>query len=80
MSLSNHSCVFWQFAENGTGGWSSEGVVTQNITLGEEQFVVCVSDHLTSFTVLVDVAGVVSHTSKHFKQCSYYSVVPRINM
>ena len=42
----------------GSGGWSSEGVqVISNITIGNITTVLCNSTHLTSFAVLVDVAG-----------------------
>ena len=42
----------------GTGGWSSEGIqVISNITKGNVTTVLCNSTHLTSFAVLVDVAG-----------------------
>ena len=42
----------------GSGGWSSEGVrVISNITRGNVTTVLCNSTHLTSFAVLVDVAG-----------------------
>ena len=42
----------------GSGGWSSEGVqVISNITRGSVTTVLCNSTHLTSFAVLVDVAG-----------------------
>ena len=42
----------------GDGGWSSEGIkVISNITRGNFTTVLCNSTHLTSFAVLVDVAG-----------------------
>ena len=42
----------------GSGGWSSEGIqVISNITRGDVTTVLCNSTHLTSFAVLVDVAG-----------------------
>ena len=61
-----YTCVFWDFeANNGTGGWSTDGV-----TLAKEIFnettnsthVTCESVHLTSFVVLVQVVDVVSAT------------------
>ena len=42
----------------GRGGWSSDGIqVISNITRGDVTTVLCNSTHLTSFAVLVDVAG-----------------------
>ena len=42
----------------GSGGWSSEGVqVLSSVTRGSVTTVLCNSTHLTSFAVLVDVAG-----------------------
>ena len=42
----------------GSGEWSSEGIqVISNITRGNVTTVLCNSTHLTSFAVLVDVAG-----------------------
>ena len=42
----------------GTGGWSSEGTqLISNITRDNVSTVVFTSIHLTSFAVLVDVAG-----------------------
>ena len=42
----------------GTGGWSSDGIqVISNVTRGDVITVLCNSTHLTSFAVLVDVAG-----------------------
>ena len=39
-------------------GWSTEGVITEQVTVGQEQTTVqCASLHLTSFAVLVDVRG-----------------------
>ena len=42
----------------GSGGFSTGGVTTANITKGKNiTSVQCLSNHTTSFTVLVDVAG-----------------------
>ena len=42
----------------GSGGWSSDGIqVISAVTKGNTTTVVCSSTHLTSFAVLVDVAG-----------------------
>ena len=42
----------------GTGGWSSEGIQVISTKLrGNVTTVLCNSTHLTSFAVLVDVAG-----------------------
>ena len=42
----------------GSGGWSLGGVTTDSVTTeGNNTFVQCTSTHLTSFAVLVDVAG-----------------------
>ena len=42
----------------GTGGWSSEGIqVISTIMRGNLTTILCNSTHLTSFAVLVDVAG-----------------------
>ena len=42
----------------GSGGFSTNGVTTANITRGENiTSVQCLSNHTTSFAVLVDVAG-----------------------
>ena len=53
------------------GGWSSEGI--QTVFDEETGTVTCLSSHLTSFAVLVDVAGTVSilpdsYTYKYFLQ------------
>ena len=48
----------------GNGGWSSDGVqVISNETRGNLTTVQCSSTHLTSFAVLVDVAGGLEVTS-----------------
>ena len=50
--------LFSFFHRVGSGGWSSEGIqVISNITRGNVTTVLCNSTHLTSFAVLVDVAG-----------------------
>ena len=42
----------------GSGGFSTNGVTTANIARGENiTSVQCLSNHATSFAVLVDVAG-----------------------
>ena len=42
----------------GSGGWSTEGVTTVQVTQeGNNTVVQCNSTHLTSFAVLVNVAG-----------------------
>ena len=42
----------------GSGGWSTEGVTTVEVTQdGNDTVVQCSSTHLTSFAVLVNVAG-----------------------
>ena len=42
----------------GHGGWASDGIATSGIkTEGNVTSVQCLSTHLTSFAVLVDVAG-----------------------
>ena len=47
-------CVF----RIGSGGWSTEGVTRVTVSQSENSTVVqCNSTHLTSFAVLVDVAG-----------------------
>jgi hypothetical protein len=57
--------VFWNFSNPvGRGGWSSEGVqVISNTTRGNVTRVQCTSTHLTSFAVLVDVAGGLEDTT-----------------
>jgi hypothetical protein len=49
----NESCVFWQIGS----GWSTTGLTTRKLSNGS---VVCTSQHLTSFGVLVDVHGITS--------------------
>ncbi len=52
----NFSCVFFDFE---TGAFSVEGVTTKSaVTQGSDTVIECVSSHLTSFAVLVNVAGV----------------------
>ena len=42
----------------GSGGFSTDGLTTVNITKGKDiTSVQCLSNHTTSFAVLVDVAG-----------------------
>ena len=54
--------MFWDFdTNNGTGGWSRNGVNIRNFTEDESGFkVTCASSHLTSFVVLVSVVDKVS--------------------
>jgi len=48
----------------GSGGWSTEGVTTVRVAQeGNNTVVQCNSTHLTSFAVLVNVAGSQVHTS-----------------
>ncbi|CAI8001269.1 Adhesion G protein-coupled receptor L1 [Geodia barretti] len=58
--------VFWNFYDPvGSGGWSSDGIqVISAVTKGNTTTVVCSSTHLTSFAVLVDVAGGLEEVSK----------------
>ena len=50
MSCSLHSV--------GSGSWVADGIsTTDNMTVGNVTSVYCQSTHLTSFAVLVDVAG-----------------------
>ena len=42
----------------GSGGFSTDGVLTASINMGDDVTTVqCLSNHTTSFAVLVDVAG-----------------------
>ena len=55
----NPQCVFWSFNDTQnfvTDGWSSEGL---RVGAFDESSgtVTCISNHLTSFAVLVDVSG-----------------------
>ncbi|XP_064384244.1 uncharacterized protein LOC135333251 isoform X3 [Halichondria panicea] len=53
-----YRCAFWNFSQSGEGQWSSQNVFTiGNISANLTTTVQCVSTHLTSFAVLVDVAG-----------------------
>jgi len=45
--------IIYQFSTN-RGGWDTEGVTTVSVT---DDTITCNSSHLTSFAVLVDVAG-----------------------
>jgi len=55
----NFNCVYWNFSEPvGHGSWESDGIsIGSNRTDGNTTTVQCLSTHLTSFAVLVDVAG-----------------------
>lgn len=62
--------IFWYYfflfnfflCRIGNGGFVTDGVRTQsNFTQNNLTTVNCLSNHLTSFAVLVDVAGVVSN-------------------
>jgi len=44
-------CVFWNYSENNTEGWSGEGCYARKITSSETE---CVCNHLTHFAVLMD--------------------------
>lgn len=44
----NHTCVYWDLKSR---SWSTEGIVTKNIGTNQT---VCESDHLTSFSLLLD--------------------------
>ena len=59
--LSSYSvwlCVLLACLRIGSGGWSTEGVTTVRVTQeGNNTVVQCNSTHLTSFAVLVNVAG-----------------------
>ncbi|XP_053735674.1 adhesion G-protein coupled receptor G6 isoform X4 [Synchiropus splendidus] len=47
-------CVFWDFQINeGHGGWSSRGCVTQSASSNQTS---CLCDHLTHFALLLDVS------------------------
>ncbi|XP_075902454.1 adhesion G protein-coupled receptor G4a [Nelusetta ayraudi] len=47
-------CIFWDFQENdGQGGWSSSGCVTESIS---PNWTRCLCDHLTHFAVLLSVS------------------------
>jgi len=49
-------CLLWNRA--GHGSWESDGIsIGNNMTDGNTTKVQCLSMHLTSFAVLVDVAG-----------------------
>ena len=55
-TLENLTCVFYDF---NTSGFSDAGVQTLSVEVIEDSTVVrCSSNHLTSFAVLVNVAGV----------------------
>ena len=61
-----HLCVF----RIGSGGWSTEGVTRDTVSQSENSTVVqCNSTHLTSFAVLVSVAG-----SQVSATCVYYTI------
>ncbi|KAI9516791.1 hypothetical protein NQZ68_013849 [Dissostichus eleginoides] len=47
------SCAFWDFTENGGGGWSSAGCFVVNNTPEETT---CSCNHLTSFAILLDLS------------------------
>ncbi|XP_041439582.1 adhesion G-protein coupled receptor G2 isoform X2 [Xenopus laevis] len=49
-------CVFWNFnANNGRGGWDSNGCSVVNTTVNQT---ICTCNHLTSFAILMDVSKV----------------------
>ena len=51
-------CIHTSLYRVGSGGWSSDGIqVISNTTRRNVTTVLCNSTHLTSFVVLVDVAG-----------------------
>ena len=51
-------CIHTSLYRVGSGGWSSDGIqVISNTTRRNVTTVLCNSTHLTSFAVLVDVAG-----------------------
>ena len=55
----NPLCVFWNFSDNQSfvsDGWSSSGLSLGSFDENSRS-VVCISTHLTSFAVLVDVSG-----------------------
>ena len=60
----NNACAFHYFIlfcvfRIGSGGWSTEGVARVTVSQsGNSTVVQCNSTHLTSFAVLVNVAGV----------------------
>ncbi|KAK5878212.1 hypothetical protein CesoFtcFv8_025644 [Champsocephalus esox] len=47
------SCAFWDFTQNGGGGWSSAGCFVVNNTPEETT---CSCNHLTSFAILLDLS------------------------
>ncbi|XP_037125445.1 adhesion G-protein coupled receptor G2 [Syngnathus acus] len=48
------TCVFWDFALNGqSGGWNTNGCTVRNST---DDVTVCGCNHLTSFSILLDLA------------------------
>ena len=51
----NPLCVFWSFNDTGSEGWSSSGLSVGSFDESTGT-VICISNHLTSFAVLVDVS------------------------
>lgn len=52
------SCLAFFVCSIGSGSWITDGItITSNLTVGNVTSVQCHSTHLTSFAVLVDVAG-----------------------
>ena len=65
LNVQPHTSILFDcvvYSETSSGGWASEGIVTEIIN---ESTVRCLSQHLTSFAVLVDVEGTYSETNAH---------------
>ena len=63
--------TYFYYCRVGNGGFVSDGVTTQsNISMNSLTTVTCLSNHLTTFAVLVDVAGVVCMFSYTIIRCS----------
>ena len=53
-----HSIKISHLYSVGNGSWESEGItIISNMTDGNTTLVQCLSTHLTSFAVLIDVGG-----------------------
>jgi hypothetical protein len=54
-SIAKYTCAYWQFKTNSTPGqWVSSGVTTIQIN---DTSILCLSNHLTSFSVLVSIGS-----------------------
>ncbi|XP_069461930.1 adhesion G protein-coupled receptor F5-like [Ambystoma mexicanum] len=53
-SLTNATCVFWNFSKAGAGEWDSEGCMA----IDKNDTIVCRCDHLTSFSMLMSSSPV----------------------